>query len=389
MTASGPSIVIIGAGMAAYSVAREFRKLDQTTPLMLVSGDAGAAYSKPMLSNAFVQGKAAPQLVQADAARMSGSLGATVLTSTRVRAIDRDAREIDTDQGRIAYGKLVLAVGAEPVRLPLGGDGAGEVLSVNHLDDYAQLRERLAHAGPGAHVAILGAGLIGCEFADDLVAGGYRVTLVDPNERPLAALAAPCRYDARAQAGRERPITLKLGATASTVERDGARFAVHLDDGTTFAADIVLSAVGLRPSVALAQQARLVTGRGIVVDSLGQTSAPDIFALGDCAEYAVGGRSVVMPYVAPMLAAARAIASTLAGKPKCIEFKPEPVIVKTHSCKLALLPPAPGTRGAWTSEDDGERIVARFRDEQGVLRGFGVSQHTSALRQRLLAQLGT
>lgn len=381
-------IVIIGAGMAAYSLARELRKLDKATPLTLVTSDAGGAYAKPMLSNALALGKAAHQLVSASAAQMADTLGARVLPHTRVHAIDRDARIIDTSGGPLAYGKLVLALGAEPVRLPLGGDGAGEVLSVNHIDDYALLRGRLAQAGPGAHVAIIGAGLIGCEFADDLLAAGHRVTLVDPGPRPLSALAAPVLSDELVQAWAARPVSLQTGAVVASVERSGAKLVLTLSDATRIEADVVLSAVGLRPSVALAQQARLVTGRGIVVDAFGQTSAPDIYALGDCAEYTVHGASSVMPYVAPMMAAARAIAATLAGNPTPIALKPEAVVVKTPSCKLALLPPPAGTRGQWLHGQDGERTVARFVDEDGVLRGFGLTHHTPALRSALLAGLG-
>jgi rubredoxin-NAD+ reductase len=387
MSASG-SIVIIGAGMAAYSLAREFRKLDKNTPLTLVSSDAGGAYAKPMLSNAFALGKAAPQLVSASAEQMAATLSTQVLSETRVHAIDRDAKFIEAGGGRIAYEKLVLALGADPIRLPLGGDAAGEVISVNHIDDYALLRARLAAVGPGARVAILGAGLIGCEFADDLVTGGHAVTLIDPNPRPLAALAAPGLSEALVQAWSERPITLRLGTTASSVDQRGGALRIALADGSAVDADIVLSAVGLRPSIALAQQAHLATGRGIAVDAYGQTSAPDIYALGDCAEYTTAEATAVLPYVAPLLAAARAIAATLAGTPTRIELKTEAVIVKTASCRLALAPPPPGLRGEWSHEADGERIVARFHDERGVLRGFGLTHHTPALRQALLAALG-
>jgi rubredoxin-NAD+ reductase len=386
MVARESPIVIIGAGMAAYSVAREFRKLDKSTPLMLVSGDAGGAYAKPMLSNAFALGKAAPQLVTAGAEQMAATLSAQVLTHTRVHAIDRDARVIEAGGRRIAYDKLVLALGADPVRLALGGDAASEVMSVNHIDDYALLRERIAEVGPAARVAIIGAGLIGCEFADDLVAGGHAVTLIDPNPRPLAALAPSILSEALVQAWSAHPITLRLGTTASSVDQHDGALRVTLADGSAVDADIVLSAVGLRPSIALAQQAGLAASRGIMVDTYGQTSAPDIYALGDCAEYASAG--AVLPYVAPLLAAARAIAATLAGTPTRIEFRNEAVIVKTASCKLALSPPPPGLYGEWRHEADGERIVARFVDELGVLRGFGLTHHTPALRQGLLAALG-
>ena len=117
---------------------------------------------------------------------------------------------------------------------------------------------------------------------------------------------------------------------------------VSLADGGSVAADLVLSAVGLRPSIALAQAAGLETRRGIVIDGYGQTSAPGIYALGDCAEYSTADGGAVLPYIAPLLTAARAIAATLAGTPTPIELKNDAVLVKTPSCKLALAPPPRG-----------------------------------------------
>jgi rubredoxin---NAD+ reductase len=380
-------IVIVGAGMAAYGVARELRKLDKETPLTIISGDAGGAYAKPMLSNAIALGKEAQQLVSHSAEQMAAQLHATVLANTRVTAIDSGARTLTTEQGTLAYGKLVLALGAEPIRLSMEGDAAAEVLSVNHLADYADLRARLAAVPQPARVTIIGAGLIGCEFADDLLAGGHHVTLVDPNPLPLAALAAPSLSQGLADAWRGKPVRLQLGNTVARVDRGAGAYQLTLNDGTQLAADVVLSAVGLRPSVALAQAAQLETRRGIVVDAFGQTSAADIYALGDCAEYTTGAGSRVLPYVAPLLAAARAIAATLAGTPTRIDLKNDAVIVKTPSYKLALAPPPPGTAGAWVDEQDGERTIARFIDEAGVLRGFGLSAHTPALRQKLMAEL--
>ena len=105
-------IVIIGAGMAAYSLAREFRKLDKATPLTLVAADAGGAYAKPMLSNAFALGKEAAQLVSGSAARMAEQLDAQVLSHTQVLSIDTARRAIHTASGTFAYSRLVLALGA-------------------------------------------------------------------------------------------------------------------------------------------------------------------------------------------------------------------------------------------------------------------------------------
>ncbi len=380
-------IVIVGAGMAAYSVAREFRKLDKTTPLTIVAGDAGGAYAKPMLSNAIAMGKGAGQLVSQSAEQMAQQLGATILTHTEVTAINSAAHRIHTAGGAINYSKLVLALGAQPIRLPTAGSAAAEILSVNHIDDYALLRAMLDAVGGPARVAIMGAGLIGCEFADDLLAGGHTVTLIDPNRLPLAALAAPSLSAGLAQSWQGRALTLCLGTTVARAERNGDTVQLTLADGRSLEADIVLSAVGLRPSITLAQTAGLATGRGILIDAFGQTSAQDIYALGDCAEYTTAHGSAVMPYVAPLMAAARAIAGTLAGTPQAIELKHDAVIVKTPSYKLALAPPAPGTAGAWVDEHDGERIIARFIDADGAMRGFGLSAHTPALRQKLQAEM--
>jgi rubredoxin-NAD+ reductase len=380
-------IVIVGAGMAAYSVARELRKLDRSTPLLIVASDDGDAYAKPMLSNAIALGKQAPQLVSGSAQQMAATLGAEIRTRTRVTAIDSVTETINTAGGEIAYSKLVLALGAQPIRLDLDGDAASRVLSVNHIDDYAVLRERLAQLDRPAHVAILGAGLIGCEFADDLAAGGHAVTLVDPGTRALSALASPSLSDGLAQAWRQHSISLRLGTTATSVEHAGGGLRVTLADGSGIDADIVLSAVGLRPSIALAHQAGLGTARGILVDAYGQTSVAGIYALGDCAEYLVAGGSAVMPYVAPMLHAARAIAATLAGTPTKIALKADAVLVKTPSYRLALAPPPRGAEGSWVDAHDGERTIARFVDSSGAVRGFGLSTPTVALRQALLAEL--
>ncbi len=382
-------VVIIGAGMAAYSVARELRKLDRDVPLLLVAGDAGGAYAKPMLSNAIALGKQAPQLVSHSAEQMAATLNAQILAHTTVTGIDSAARTIATSGGGIGYSRLVLALGAQPIRLALAGDGAADVLSVNHIDDYALMRERLAQVGRAARVVILGAGLIGCEFADDLAAGGHIVTLVDPGARALSALAAPSLSHGLAQAWKAQAITLRLGTTATGVERDGGALAVRLAGGDRLEADLVLSAVGLRPATALAREAGLATGRGIIVDRYGQTSADGIYALGDCAEYEFDGGSAVLPYVAPLLAAARAIGATLAGTPTVIGHKTEAVIVKTPSYRLALAPPPPGTAGNWVDQHAGPQTVARFIDSEGKVRGFGISAPTPALRQSLLAELAS
>lgn len=388
-------LMIIGTGLAGYTLAREFRRLDQTTPILLLTADDGGFYSKPMLSNAFAQGKHAAQLVTQTATQMAGQLKATILTGMRVTAIDTAGKTVATSAGNFEYGALVLAVGAQPVRLALDGDAAGDVLSVNDIADYMNFRERLARYGHSPKVVILGAGLIGCEFADDLAGGGHRVTLVDPNALPLSALAPPALSRGLDAALRRRGVELALGTTAVRVDRRDGVLAVTLANGNRIDADVVLSAVGLRPDLRLAQNAQLKTARGILVDRYGRTSAADMYALGDCAEYAASdASSAVLPYIAPIMTAARAIAKTLAGQATPIDLKPAPVIVKTPSFPLALLPVSPRSGGQWQEtieevQSDQTRTVCRYYDENGIMTGFGVAPQEASVRQGLLAEIGT
>ncbi|SFC50023.1 FAD-dependent oxidoreductase [Collimonas sp. OK412] len=387
-------IIIIGAGMAAYSLAREVRKLDKTAALLIITADDGGFYSKPMLSNAFAQKKLAAQLISQSAVQMAEQIGANIMTKTRVNGIDTAAKVVDTSMGAFEYAHLVIAVGAQPIRLNIAGDAADRVLSVNHIEDYATFRAKLLPDQQAtARVAILGAGLIGCEFADDLAAHGHTVTLIDPNSLPLAALAAPALSEGLHAALTARGIALQLGTTAASIDHADGAIKLTLSNGEVVIADVVLSAVGLRPDLALAQAAKLATGRGIMIDSHGRTSAADVYALGDCAEYRVDseGRTSPLPYIAPILTAARAIAKTLTGEDTAIDLKHSPVIVKTPSYPLALVPPPSHTvaAGRWETELDGATTICRFFDAQGVMVGFGVAPQEAKIRQALMAALGT
>lgn len=382
-------IVIVGAGMAAYALAREIRKRDPATPLALVTADAGTVYSKPLLSNALAAGRASDQLASADAAAMAAMLGIVVLPHTRVTGIDTAARAIDTTAGRLGYGRLVLALGAGARRPQLDGDAAHDVMAIDHLDDYTLLRRRLDALGRPAHIAILGAGLAGCEFAEDFAAAGHRVTLVDPARRPLAHLAPPPLALALLRAWRPLPIALRQGRAVS-VQRDGdgdtTGLRLQLDDGAVLAADLALAAIGSRPNLALARDSGLETARGILVDGYGRASAPDVYALGDCAEYRSATGGLLRPGVTALQAAARAIAATLCGAPTPIEDDPV-LTLKSPLCPMALCPPPAGVAGEWQLRSADQRMVARFVDDDGVVRGFAVTRPTPALRRTLLAQL--
>lgn len=382
MTDVADPIVIIGSGLAGYTVAREVRKLDAQRPLVLVTGDGGDFYSKPMLSNALAQNKNAAQLVNTPAATMAAQIGLALRNGTKATRIDRAAHRIETSDGAIGYSQLVLAIGADPIRLPLGGDAADRVRSVNDLRDYAAFRTEL---GGTRRVAIIGAGLIGCEFANDLVGAGFNVVVIDPMARPLASLLPPAAGDAVRLALAEAGIEWRLGTGVESVNATAAGMRLSLADGSTLDADVVLSAVGLRPRTQLAREAELTIERGIVVDAHGRTSDPDITAIGDCAQYG----SAVLPYVLPIMNAARSLARTLTGNPTPIAFPTMPVIVKTPACPVVVAPAPKDVQGEWSTEGDGRDLKLVFSDHAQRVRGFALTGARTGERAALVKMVTT
>lgn len=369
-------IVIVGTGHAGYTLAREYRKLAPDAPLTLISSDDGAAYYKPNLSKALADGKDADALVMKPADAQAEALKCTVLANTRVTSIDPDSQSLTTDTDRISYSKLVLAMGASQRRCPVDGDGIGHILHVNDLEQYRVFRSRLRD---GAHVVILGAGLIGSEFANDLGANGYQVTLIDPLGWPLGRLVPEPLGMAIGDALQGLGVHLGLRQTATEVNEDGDGFAVKTSHGATVHADVVMSAIGLVPNTELAAAAGLACGKGIQVDANLQTSNPNIYALGDCAELP-GGQ--ILPYVLPITNSARTLAKTLAGDATPLSLPAMPVIVKTPACPTVVCPPATG-EGAWRIDGDSPNFEAVFESPDGKPLGFALTGDKLARRGEL------
>ena len=379
-------VVIVGSGLAGYTVAREFRKLDTETPLVMLSEDHGGFYSKPMLSNAFAQKKSADSLLMKDAAKMSAEIKLDVRPNSKVTAIDHRHKQLTVNGEAWPYHKLVLALGADPIRLPIQGDGAEAVLSVNDLDDYR--RFRVAVEGK-KNIVILGAGLIGCEFANDLVGAGYKVQVVDLAPQLLGRLLPQEAAAFMQRKLEEEGVVFHLATTTQQIEKiqnieeAGGQFRLTLANGKTIITDVVLSAVGLRPHTALAATAGIQIDRGIVVNSQLQTNFEDIYALGDCAQ--VEGR--VLPFVMPIMHAARALASTLTGKPASVHYPAMPVVVKTPACPTVVAPPEPGMQGEWQVEENADGIKAQFHHANGTLQGFALMGAAISEKAALTQQL--
>ncbi|MDH6240625.1 rubredoxin-NAD+ reductase [Polynucleobacter sphagniphilus] len=374
------AIVIIGSGLAGYTLIREIRKLDKEAPITLVTREPGYLYSKPMLSTALASKKEPENLISNSSENMATQLNINILSQTDVNAIDTNQQMIVTTKGNLSYGKLVLALGADQIRIPLQGDAATQVLTVNDLEDYAAFRKAISGK---KKVSILGAGLIGCEFANDLVLGGYEVDVIDLAPQALGRLlpeaAAHELQDRLTKAG----VRWHFGTTVGSISNGDDSLIVELTNGQKLLSDVVLSAVGLKPRLDLAKAAGISTNIGIAVNRELQTSATNVYSLGDCAE--VDG--LVLPYVMPIMQAARALANTLLGRVTTLTYPAMPVMVKTPAFPTIVSPPAQGSEGDWKIAPIDDGLEARFESADGSLLGFVLLGAATAQRASLTKEL--
>ncbi len=377
---SAAPIVIVGAGLAGFSVARELRKLDKQVPIRMVTLDAGHFYSKPNLSNALAWKKTAEQLIASPRASVAAQLGIEILDHVCATRLLPNEHALVIGGERIEYAKLVLAVGAQPIRLPIAGSGAADILSVNHLDDYAVFRARLEGK---RRIAILGAGLIGCEFANDLAGAGFAVDVFDVAPQALGRLLPPGAAAFLGAGLASAGVRFHFATGVDRVEKEGAGYVLMDASERSFETDLVLSAVGLRPETALARDAGLKVNRGIVVDAELRASDADVFAVGDCAEV----QGLVLPFVLPIMQQARALAKTLAGAPTPVAYPAMPVVVKTPACPTVVCPPPVGAVGTWREESTATGVRGIFEDAAGKSLGFALVGSASAEKQALAVKM--
>lgn len=376
-------VVILGSGLAGWGVAERLGERQPDAKIVLVSRNSGDAYYKPHLSNAAAGGQSADELVLEPGAERASRLGVRLVAHTRVLTIDRERQRLVTPRGGLPYGRLVLALGASQNQPSLAGDGASEVLQVNDLKDYRRLRSRIDPHG-SARVVILGGGLIGCEFADDLSRAGHSVVLVEQAQQPLAHLLPEPAAKRLGDALRAQQVQLQTGLTVQAVQRPPGQMGleVELDDGTRVQADVVMSALGLRGNTSLAAAAGLHTqDEAIVVDAQLRTSDPAILALGDCA--ASQGRW--LPYVRALQAQVRVAVSVLVHAPEAYHPAPTPVLVKTPSLPIAVLPPT--NAGYWKQDTRVGNDTWRHYS-QNQFNGFVLLGDATQQCDALLAELG-
>jgi len=272
-------IVIVGGGAAGIAAAEMLRRQGYDGTLTMLSADADAPVDRPNLSKDFLAGNAPDDWMPLRPAEWYAERRIDLRLKTRVTTIDVAQRRLQLDGGTtLPYGALLLATGADAVQLAVPGAAPGQVLSLRSFDDSRAIVGRLAAA---KSALVIGASFIGLEVAASLRARGIAVHVVAPDAVPMQRVLGPelGRFVQALHAS--HGVVFHLGTTVQRL--DGPR--VTLADGTAFDADVVVAGVGVRPSLALAEQAGLAVDRGVLVDETLQTSVPGIYAAGDIARW--------------------------------------------------------------------------------------------------------
>jgi len=266
---TGPvRVVIVGAGLAGLRTAEELRARGYAGALTLIGAEARAPYDRPPLSKKVLTGEIDDTGLRPDLHSLDIDLR---LGETAVQLADH---VLSTDAGEYAWDALVLATGANPVTLP--GDGEQRVLRT--ADDALALRERLT---PGTRLAIVGAGWIGAELATAAARRGCQVTVVEAAQAPLTAAVGAEVGSQTALWYAEAGVELRLATAVAAIEPGG----IALGDGGWLSADLVVTAVGVRPAVGWLAGSGVALDNGIVVDAGLESSLPGVYAVGDCASF--------------------------------------------------------------------------------------------------------
>ncbi|SDB03902.1 nitrite reductase large subunit NirB [Bauldia litoralis] len=340
-------LVVIGNGMAP---GRMLESLFELAPdryqVTIFNAEPRVNYDRIMLSPVLSGAKTYDEIIiHGDGWYIDR--GITLYKGHKVVAIDRDARTVTSDAGEVApYDKLVVATGSNPFIIPVPGHDLPGVLSYRDLDDVNAM---LLAAQSRAKAVVIGGGLLGLEAAAGLRERGMQVTVLHVMPTLMERQLDPAAGYLLERALVDRGIEVVTRANTRAIVGDGKVEGVELDDGTVIPASLVVMAVGIRPNVALAKDAGLETGRGIVVDAGMRSSDPDIIALGECAE--VGGQ--VYGLVAPLYRMAEVAAARLVEDPSA-EFAhmDTPTKLKVTGIDLYSL-------GDFAEGDDRQEIVLR------------------------------
>ena len=320
--AAGDPIVIVGAGQAAASCAAKLRALGYDGGLVIIGDEPAFPYQRPPLSKKYVAGEMALDRLLLRPADWYDAQKIELVRSVAVTAIDPDQHAVTLADGSVRrYHRLLLATGARPRRLPaeMGGDLSG-VLVMRNLADADALAPLLI---AGKRLLVVGGGYIGLEAAAVAAQKGLKVTLLEVAPRILQRVAAEPTSDYFRALHRQHGVDLRerVGISA-LLGSDGRLTEARLADGSKVAADLALVGIGVVPNDDLARAAGIACENGIIVDGQCRTSAPDVFAAGDCANQDWQGERIRLESVQNAIDQGEHAAAALLGDNK--PYQPMP-----------------------------------------------------------------
>jgi rubredoxin---NAD+ reductase len=323
-------VLIVGGGKAGWEVATALRELNENLSISLLTGCNGDVYEKPQISNAVVKKIDLHRLVRESGIDAAKRLDIQLIPNTHAVQISPSLKHVRTTKGMFKYQHLILAHGAKPVRHPLLS--AQDCWHVNHLSQYRELR--LAIEDTQANIVIIGAGLIGCELANDLALAGHRISLIDFASRPLEHLIPKPASEALIESWANLPIQFYGGQQVSQIHYSDGQKVLKMQTGFTLAVDQIVLCMGLQPDSSLAQSAGIEWDKGIAVNAQTlQTNQESIYALGDC----ISIEGQVSRYIEPIIRQARVIAHQIAGdQTEFFQVDTLPVRIKTSSLPMRL-----------------------------------------------------
>ena len=304
-------IAIIGAGQAGATLAMHLRELGHAGRLTMFGDEPYPPYQRPPLSKKYLSGEWGAERLYLGDAQAWKTLDVEIRSNARVTAFDAARKTLEVGGEQIAWDRLALATGAAPRPVPPVFAGRDGVFDLRTMADVDRLRGAFT---PGARLAIIGGGFIGLETAAVAVKHGLDVCVIERAGRLMERAVGPATSEAFRALHEAHGVRVLLASGVASVAGDGHVRSLTLLDGTVLPVDLVLIGIGVLPATALAAEAGLATGDGIMVDAYGRTSAPDVWAAGDCACFPYGERVLRLESVQNAIEHAKAVAADMLGQ---------------------------------------------------------------------------